>query len=129
MTQQNADQLHRYLFEQRHARGELVQLHATYARLLEGHDYPKSVAQLLGEALAATCLLTATLKFEGEITLQIQGDGPMSLLVINGRDNQTMRGIARVRVDVHQGFVRGKALSHEHGVQVLLPALAGIPRP
>ena len=100
MTQQNADQLHRYLFEQRHARGELVQLHATYARLLEGHDYPKSVAQLLGEALAATCLLTATLKFEGEITLQIQGDGPMSLLVINGRDNQTMRGIARVQSEV-----------------------------
>lgn len=100
MSQTSVDLLHRYLFEQRHARGELVQLNATYARMLEGHDYPAVVANLLGEALAATCLLTATLKFEGEITLQIQGSGPLSLLVINGRNDQTMRGVARLQGDV-----------------------------
>ena len=94
------DLLHRYLFENRHVRGELVQLNASYARMLEGHDYPSEIANLLGEALAATCLLTATLKFEGEITLQIQGDGALSLLVINGRNDQNMRGIARINGEV-----------------------------
>lgn len=103
MSQVNADQLHRYLFEQRHVRGELVQLNETYSRMLQGHDYPQVVATLLGEALAATCLLTATLKFEGEITLQIQGTGPLSLLVINGRNDQTMRGIARIQSDIESG--------------------------
>ncbi|WP_087507440.1 Hsp33 family molecular chaperone HslO [Neiella marina] len=98
--QTNADQLHRYLFEQRNCRGELVQLHSTYARIIEGHNYPPVIAELLGEALSATCLLTATIKFEGEITLQIQGSGPLSLLVINGRNDQTMRGIARVQSHV-----------------------------
>lgn len=100
MSQASTDLLHRYLFEQRHVRGELVQLNATYTRMLQGHDYPQVIANLLGEALAATSLLTATLKFEGEITLQIQGTGPLSLLVINGRNDQTMRGIARLQQDV-----------------------------
>ncbi|WP_432763238.1 Hsp33 family molecular chaperone HslO [Echinimonas agarilytica] len=98
--QSNSDKLHRYLFEKRHVRGELVQLHSTYARMLEGHDYPPVISEMLGQALAATCLLTATLKFEGEITVQIQGNGPLSLLVINGRNDQTMRGIARVQSHV-----------------------------
>ncbi len=100
MSSQNKDLLHRFLFEQRHARGELVQLDTSYQRMLQDHDYSEQIATLLGEALAATCLLTATLKFEGEITLQIQGDGPLSLLVINGRNDQTMRGIARLRSEL-----------------------------
>ena len=97
MSHKDTDQMHRYLFEQRHCRGELIQLQDTYAKVIEGHNYPQVIANLLGEALAATCLLTATLKFEGEITLQIQGSGPMSLLVINGRNDQTMRGLARLQ--------------------------------
>lgn len=100
MIQSDADLLHRYLFEQRDCRGELVQLHDTYARIIDDHNYPPVIAHLLGEALAATCLLTATIKFEGEITLQIQGNGPLSLLVINGRNDQSMRGIARVQSHV-----------------------------
>ena len=55
---------------------------------------------LLGELLVATSLLTATLKFAGDITVQLQGDGPMSLAVINGNNQQQMRGVARVQGDV-----------------------------
>ena len=50
---------------------------------------------MLGELLVATTLLTATLKFEGSITLQLQGDGPVSLAVINGDHEQKVRGVAR----------------------------------
>ena len=54
----------------------------------------------MGELLVATSLLTATLKFAGDITVQLQGDGPMTLAVINGNNQQQMRGVARVQGDV-----------------------------
>jgi len=94
------DQLHRYLFEQFAVRGELVTVSETWKQILENHNYPLSVKTLLGELLVATSLLTATLKFAGDITVQLQGDGPMTLAVINGNNQQQMRGVARVQGDV-----------------------------
>ncbi|STM17486.1 heat shock protein [Escherichia coli] len=55
---------------------------------------------MLAELLVATSLLTATLKFDGDITVQLQGDGPMNLAVINGNNNQQMRGVARVQGEI-----------------------------
>ncbi|MGL1955980.1 MAG: Hsp33 family molecular chaperone HslO [Colwellia sp.] len=91
------DVLNRYLFSDLHARGELVQLSHSYKSVIKNHDYPKGVRVLLGELMAATCLLTATLKFEGEITVQLQGDGPVGYLSVNGDNNQVMRGIAKLK--------------------------------
>ena len=91
----NQDHLHRYLFEDLSVRGELVQLSESFQQLTSGKAYPTSIKKLLGELMAATSLLTATIKFEGSITVQIQGDGPVSLLVINGNHQQIMRGTAR----------------------------------
>lgn len=94
------DQLHRYLFENYAVRGELVTVSNTWQQMLENHNYPLPVKTLLGELLVATSLLTATLKFAGDITVQLQGDGPMSLAVINGNNRQQMRGVARVQGDI-----------------------------
>ena len=91
------DILHRYLFDDLHVRGELVQLSKTYQQIIAAHDYPLGVRQLLGELVAATCLLTATLKLEGEISVQLQGDGPIGYLAVNGGHNQKMRGIAKLK--------------------------------
>jgi len=90
------DILNRYLFDGKHARGELVQLSEAYQEIIALHEYPSGVQALLGELVAATCLLTATLKFQGEITVQLQGDGPIGYMSVNGDHNQTMRGIARL---------------------------------
>lgn len=90
------DVLNRYLFDDLHVRGELVQLTECYQSIIANHSYSEGVRQLLGELLTATCLLTATLKIEGEITVQLQGDGPVGYAVINGDHQQKMRGIARV---------------------------------
>jgi molecular chaperone Hsp33 len=95
----NHDQLHRYLFEKHAVRGELVTVSKTYQHILENHDYPAPVRKLLGEMLVAASLLTATLKFDGDITVQLQGDGPLKLAVINGNDQQEMRGVARLQDD------------------------------
>lgn len=96
----NHDQLHRYLFENYAVRGELVTLSDTYRHILDNHDYPAPVQALLGEMLIATSLLTATLKFNGDITVQLQGDGPLKLAVINGNNQQEMRGVARLQGDI-----------------------------
>ncbi|AZQ86187.1 Hsp33 family molecular chaperone HslO [Colwellia sp. Arc7-635] len=90
------DVLNRYLFDNLHARGELVNLSTTFQEIVAAHDYPLGVKQLLGELVAATCLLTATLKFEGEIAVQLQGDGPVGYMAVNGNNLQEMRGIARM---------------------------------
>ncbi|KQB02909.1 molecular chaperone Hsp33 [Vibrio metoecus] len=92
--------LHRYLFEDLSVRGELVQLDDTYQHMISSQEYPAAVKHLIGELLVATSLLTATLKFEGSITLQLQGDGPVSLVVINGDNNQQVRGVARWQGDI-----------------------------
>ena len=97
------DQLHRYLFEQFAVRGELVTVSETWKQILENHTYPQPVKNVLGELLVATSLLTATLKFAGDITVQLQGDGPMNLAVINGNHQQQMRGVARVQGDIPEG--------------------------
>ena len=91
----NQDLLYRYLFEEYEVRGELVQLDSTYRHIVDAQNYPVQVQKLLGELLVATSLLTATLKFEGSITVQLQGDGPVRLAVINGDHNQQLRGVAR----------------------------------
>jgi len=98
MAQQ--DQLHRYLFENFAVRGELVTVSDTWQQIMENHDYPAPVKTILGELLVATSLLTATLKFDGDITVQLQGDGPMTLAVINGNNNQQMRGVARFKGEI-----------------------------
>ena len=94
------DQLHRYLFENYAVRGELVTVSDTWREIISGHDYPLPVQKVLGELLVATSLLTATLKFDGDITVQLQGDGPLNLAVINGNNRQEMRGVARMQGDI-----------------------------
>ena len=89
------DQLHRFLFPAASVRGELVKLNESLQHIVHSYEYPVQIQQLLSEMAAATSLLTATLKIEGEIGLQIQGEGPLRYAVINATHTQTMRGVAR----------------------------------
>ncbi|OOF44296.1 Hsp33 family molecular chaperone [Rodentibacter trehalosifermentans] len=98
-TQDN-DKLYRYLFQNRAVRGEWVRLNQSFVDTLNTHHYPEPVQNLLGEMMVATTLLTATLKFEGNITVQIQGDGPLRLSLVNGNDQQQIRALARVEGEI-----------------------------
>ncbi|MGL9773419.1 MAG: Hsp33 family molecular chaperone HslO [Sodalis sp. (in: enterobacteria)] len=120
MTHQ--DQLQRYLFEDYAVRGELVSLQETYRQVLGQHNYPPAVKTLLGELLVATSLLTATLKFTGEITVQLQGDGPLRRAVINGDDRQNMRGLARINGDIANATTLAQMLGNGYLVITLTPA-------
>jgi len=95
-----SDQLLRFLFRERDVRGEVVKVGASLDAMLAGHQYPQPVKQLLAELVAATSLLTATLKFEGQIAVQLQGDGPVRFIAVNGNDQQQFRGVARLQSEI-----------------------------
>ncbi len=90
-----ADQLQRFLLEQLDVRGELVRLDSSWRAVTERHAYPQVVRQLLGEALVSAVLLSATLKFEGSLTLQARGQGPVHTLIAQATHQRTLRGLAR----------------------------------
>lgn len=127
MAKVQSDILYRYLFEQADVRGELVQLQESYQETLGQHNYPEPIANLIGEALSATSMLVATLKIEGEITFQLQGDGPLHLLVINGRHDHTLRGIARYQseaflpTDITEQWTLPKLMGKAHLVITITP--------
>jgi len=99
-TQHDTDCLRRFVFEHTDVRGELVWLDASWRAVLERQSYPDAIRDLLGQAMAAAVLLSATIKFEGYLQLQLQGDGPLSLLLIEATAARTVRGIARWEGDV-----------------------------
>ena len=89
------DTLQRFLFEHAPIRGELAHLDATWRAVLERHEYPPALRKVLGELMAAGALLAATLKFEGAIILQLQGSGPVKLIVVESTSEQTLRATAK----------------------------------
>lgn len=89
------DTLSKFIFEDRAVRGELVHLEESYQTVLNSYHYPEPIAQLLGELMAAASLLTATIKFKGEVSLQIQSEGIIKYAVINATHEQKLRGVAR----------------------------------
>ncbi len=91
------DCLHRFLFEQYPIRGHLVHLDASWRALIEHREYPSAIRDTLGEAVAASLLLAATVKFEGVLSLQLQGDGPVHLMLAQCTGGLGVRGLARYR--------------------------------
>lgn len=97
------DTLQRFIFEQAPIRGEIVRLNATWQAVLERRDYPLAVRTLLGETMAAAALLAATIKFKGSFIMQVQGNGPVSLLVVECTSDNTLRAVAHWDDDVQPG--------------------------
>jgi len=89
------DTLYRFLIESVNVRGSLVSLDTAWAKARGRVDYPEPIQNVLGQAFAASVLLATTIKFEGKMTMQIRGDGPVHLLVIQVTADQKMRGLAR----------------------------------
>lgn len=88
------------MFDDFPVRGQIVHLDASWRAVLERHDYPANVRSILGEALAATVLLASTLKFDGRMTLQLHGDGPLHLLVVQCTHTMRVRALARWQAPV-----------------------------
>jgi molecular chaperone Hsp33 len=93
------DTLQRFIFENAAVRGELVEISETWKQIQARKEYPAPVRALLGELLAAAALLTANLKFKGMMILQMHGDGPVKLLVIECDSDLRLRATAKLKPD------------------------------
>lgn len=101
-----SDTLSRFIFENAPIRGETVRLQSTWNAVLERHDYPPLLLGILGELMAASALLTATLKLNGSIIMQIQGNGPVSLLVVECQGDMSLRATAKWEGERLQGTLQ-----------------------
>jgi molecular chaperone Hsp33 len=99
------DSLQRFMFEHAAVRGEIIHLDATWKAVLDRRDYPLALRTVLGELMAAAALLSATLKFSGSLIMQIQGGGPVKLLVVECGADLTMRAMAQWDGDLAEGAV------------------------
>lgn len=87
--------LRRFILERHPVRGFWIRLDGAWRELMRHQRYEPAVAALLGEAVTAAVLLAATLKFHGTLTLQITGEGPVSLLVAQCTHDFSIRAVAR----------------------------------
>lgn len=91
----NSDQLLRFSFDKTDVRGEISHLSESYQETIRRHQYPAMIAYELGKLMAATALLSATLKFEGRLTLQARLSGNVQVLQAETNEKGQLRAIAR----------------------------------
>ena len=85
----------RFLFEHLDIRGAVVHLGDSWRQMQVDRNYPPTVAQLLGETAAVAALIAAQLKQPGRLTLQLRGNGPIQLLIMDCNEQLQLRGMAR----------------------------------
>jgi molecular chaperone Hsp33 len=102
-TSPQSDSLQRFIFENTPIRGEIVHLEESWRNILERHDYPDKLRNMMGELAAAAVLLAATLKLKGSLVLQIIGKGAIKLLVVECSGDMQLRATAKWSGDLSQG--------------------------
>jgi molecular chaperone Hsp33 len=90
-----ANALARFVLEHAAVRGALVSLDGACREILDCHPYPPALRHVIAELLAATALLASTLKFKGALIVQLQGDGPVRLLVVECDATLALRATAQ----------------------------------
>jgi len=90
------DTLQKFIFDNAAVKGEFVEISDTWREIQARHNYPPAVKTVLGEMVAAAALLSANLKFNGAIIMQIHGDGPVRLLVVECDSDLRLRATAKL---------------------------------
>ena len=93
------DYVQRFMFENLDIRGRLLCLTGAWQRMLDGRGYPEDIVSLLGHTTALNTLLGANQKGAGRVTLQVQGSGPVKLLVADCTAELRIRGMAQYEKD------------------------------
>lgn len=89
------DTLYRFIFENTDIRGNYVKLNHTIEEATQHQALPQNIHIALGELMVASSLLASTLKLDGSLTLQIQTNGPLKLLIAECNDNLGIRGTVK----------------------------------
>jgi molecular chaperone Hsp33 len=106
------DTLQKFMFENSLVRGELIEISDAWQQVQSRRTYPAVVSAIMGEMMAAAALLSANLKFDGTIIMQIHGDGPIQLLVAECdaahlESSQLLKGRWRILVQLFCNSVNG----------------------
>lgn len=101
------DRLLKFTFHNAPVRGEVVRLDAAWQAMTQHHGYPAPVMRLLGEMTAAAALLATNIKFAGSLIMQIHGDGPVQLLVVECQPDLRLRATAKLRLGASIGAEAG----------------------
>jgi molecular chaperone Hsp33 len=94
------DTLRTLIFDQSSCRAHLVHLTDAWQKVVANNQYPAPVQKVLGELVAASTMLSASLKFEGSLIIQIQGDGPIRLLVAECNSRLGLRATVKMAEDI-----------------------------
>ena len=94
-TPSSTDRRTRFIFDDMSVRGLHVRLNEVWQHIVRRKNYPTPIRQALGELLAAGALLSSNLKIEGTLTLQVQSQGILKMLVVEATSNDTCRATAR----------------------------------
>lgn len=94
------DLLQVFVFDGAPVRGEIVHIKDSWQAILARKDYPPAVKKLLGDLVAAGVLLSGTLKFNGSLIIQAQGNGAVRLLVLECNENLVIRATAKLNEDI-----------------------------
>lgn len=90
-----SDTFQRFIFETLDIRGAFVQLDASWQGMQHGRAYTQPTLELLGQTTAVTVLIGSQLKTPGRLTFQVQGQGPVSLLIVDCDEQLRIRGMAK----------------------------------
>lgn len=108
----NTDTLQRFIFEHASIRGEIIHMSDAYQTIMQQRPYPPAVRKLLGEALISCVLLAGSIKFEGDINLQFQGNERLPFIVVQCDNQLNIRACANYKnatdSEYEQAFIQGQ---------------------
>jgi molecular chaperone Hsp33 len=94
-----SDTIQRFIFEHADIRGGIVHLNQTYQTIINQFDYPKAIQNLIGCACIAAVLLSDSIKFKGQLSLQFKGNEDIPLLIIKCDNTFNIRALAKFNPD------------------------------
>lgn len=109
------DRLLKFAFTGVRVRGELVQLSDAWREMTAHRQYPAAVMRVLGEMVAAAALLATNIKFNGALVMQVYGDGPLQLLVVECQSDLALRATAKVRDETIADDISLRELMNRNG--------------
>ena len=104
-----------FQIEDLNIRGRLVRLDDAYNEAIRAHGYPPAIKQLIGETMVLSAILASALKYDGVFTLQVQGDGPVSLIMADITSDGAMRAYAKLREGVDAAEIGGGSIPQTLG--------------
>lgn len=115
VSMKESDTLQKFIFEHAHIRGEIVHVEKTFQEIMKQRSYPPMVKNLLGEAIVSCLLLASSIKFEGSLNLQFQGDIRLPLILVQCDHELNIRAFAKYAegletVDYATAFLQGQMI-------------------